>query len=46
MGIKVIEVFLSIFFAGTAFGFAAGYMVRAGISQRRRARAKRNRMIL
>jgi len=44
MNTKVLELLIAIFSTGTATGFVVGYMVRAAISQRRRARAKRNRI--
>jgi hypothetical protein len=44
MNTKILELVIAIFSTGTAIGFVLGYMVRAAISQRRRARAKRNRI--
>ncbi|HXX08894.1 MAG TPA: hypothetical protein VEJ43_12605 [Pseudolabrys sp.] len=37
---------LSIFVAGIAVGFVAGFAVRASISRHPRARAERNRLIV
>jgi hypothetical protein len=45
MEIKALEILLSIFVAGTAIGFALGYAVRAGISQHRRAKTARARIL-
>jgi hypothetical protein len=46
MQTQAFEVLISIFMAGVAVGFAAGFAVRASISRHRRAKAERNRLIL